>query len=146
MHQCFKLGKVNGSDFRFWFFPQVFFNSEFRLQKIFENSFVKRHTRDFLVLCSELACNLWHERTSTFFYYSNLSIKVKNSESLIWLRLSIRDKISFVVGRSGKVVALLLFRNLFIGFRLYVAAAGYNCYDMLAFLFWYDIVIKFPAL
>lgn len=25
-------------------------------------------------------------------------------------------------------------------------AAGYNCYDMLAFLFWYDIVIKFPAL
>lgn len=141
-----QIGKSQWIRFSLLVFSSSFFYSGFRLQKIFENSFVKRHTRDFLVLCSELACDLWHERTSTFFYYSNLSIKVKNSESLIWLRLSIRDKISFVVGRSGKVVALLLFRNLFIGFRLYVAAAGYNCYDMLAFLFWYDIVIKFPAL
>lgn len=141
-----QIGKSQWIRFSLLVFSSSFFYSGFRLQKIFENSFVKRHTRDLLVLCSELACDLWHERASTFFYYSNLSIKVKNSESLIWLRLSIRDKISFVVGRSGKVVALLLFRNLFIGFRLYVAAAGYNCYDMLAFLFWYDIVIKFPAL
>lgn len=63
------------------FFLKFFFHSGFRLQKIFENSFVKRHTRDFLVLCSELACDLWHERTSTSIF---LLLKFINKSEEFW--------------------------------------------------------------